>query len=263
MLPARGSRRRPVGGGLGVEIAGLVDRLQRLAAQEDHLRGQPAARRDPALYRRRIHRVKHLGGFGVGHGAAVGAEIPGSVKAEIGRRGNADAVMRNGAEHDGAGRGAETIDDHGLAGRTQALILVDISADAAAAIIRDPYHCVTGAHPCQKENRRKQTSHELHVEAPSPSRNRIRTSFVMPTITACCRTAFLSRGPSALKPNSNAVLQRRCTVGGNRSQTGTVNKFLRGAAATGKRLLSLTATKVTGFMRSNTRERKRWLMMPT
>ena len=39
-------------------------------------------------------------------------------------------------------------------------------------IVGDPHHGVTGAHPCQKENRRKQTSHELHVEAPSPSRNR-------------------------------------------------------------------------------------------
>ena len=60
-----------------------------------------------------------------------------------------------------------------LAGSAQALVFVDIGADAAAPIVGDPHYRVTGAHPCKQQNRREQTRHELHVEAPSPSRNRI------------------------------------------------------------------------------------------
>src|SRR4029450_9136950 len=65
---SRSARRRLVGGGLGVKIAGLVHRLQLLAAQEDHALGQAAARRNPLPDRRRIHRIAQWGGCGVGGG---------------------------------------------------------------------------------------------------------------------------------------------------------------------------------------------------
>ena len=105
-------------------------------------RVNPPRLRDPAPDLGRIHRVQHLGGFRIGHRAAVGAEIPGGVKAEIGARGDADLVVRHRAEHDGAGRGAQPVDHHGLAGGAQALVLVDIGSDSAAAIVGDPDHGV-------------------------------------------------------------------------------------------------------------------------
>ena len=40
-----------------------------------------------------IHRIQHLGGFGIGDRAAVGAEIPRRVETEIGVRGHANLVM--------------------------------------------------------------------------------------------------------------------------------------------------------------------------
>ena len=62
-----------------VELAGLVHRLQHLAAQEDHLRPQSAARSDPAPHRHRIHRIKHHGCLAIGESVTVSAEIPGGV----------------------------------------------------------------------------------------------------------------------------------------------------------------------------------------
>ena len=97
-----------------------------------------------------IHRVQHLGGFGIGHRAAIGAEIPGRMEAEIGMRGHADLVMRNRAENDGAGRGAQAVDDDGLAGSAQALIFVDIGADPAAAIIGNPNHRMAAPTPASR-----------------------------------------------------------------------------------------------------------------
>ena len=57
-----------------VEKARLVHRLQHLAAQEDHVRRQPAARSDPAPHPHRIHRIQHHGCFAISDGATVGAE---------------------------------------------------------------------------------------------------------------------------------------------------------------------------------------------
>ncbi len=71
-------------------------------------------------------------------------------------RGHADPVMGNGAEHDGAGRGAQAVDDDLLAGGAQVLIFVDVGADPAAAIVGNPNHRLARAHPCQQENRREQ-----------------------------------------------------------------------------------------------------------
>lgn len=62
--------------------AWLVDRLQLLAPQEDHLRGQSTARDNEPLNRHRIHRIQHRGCLGIGDGAAVDAEIIGGVEAE-------------------------------------------------------------------------------------------------------------------------------------------------------------------------------------
>jgi len=97
------------------EIARLVHCLQHLAAQEDHVRRQAAARSDPAPHRHRIHRIKHHGCFAI-RDAAVGAEIPSGVEAKRRARGHADFVVRDRTEDDGARRGTETVNDHGVAG---------------------------------------------------------------------------------------------------------------------------------------------------
>jgi hypothetical protein len=99
-----------------VEITRLVHCLQHLAAQEDHVRRQPAARSDPASHRHRIHRIKHHGCFAIRDSAAVGTEIPSGVEAKRRARGHADFVVRDRTEDDGARRGTETVNDHGVAG---------------------------------------------------------------------------------------------------------------------------------------------------
>ena len=55
----------------------------------------------------------------------------------------------------------------------QALVLVDVGADPAAAVIRDPNHRVTSPHARDQENRRKQPRHETSL-APAPVECRIR-----------------------------------------------------------------------------------------
>ena len=98
-----------------VEKARHVHRLQHLAAQEDHVRRQPAARSDPAPHPHRIHRIQHHGCFAISDGATVGAEIPSGVEAERRARRHTDFVVRDRTEDDGAGRSTETINDHGFA----------------------------------------------------------------------------------------------------------------------------------------------------
>ena len=137
------------------------------------MRGQPATGGDPAPHRRGIHRVQHLGRFGIGNGAAIGAEIPRRVESEHGMRGNANLVVRDRAEDDGAGRGAQAVDDHGFAGGAQALISVDVGADPAAAVIRDPNHRMTCPHARQQQQRREHPRHKSHVLPQSTCRNRI------------------------------------------------------------------------------------------
>ena len=99
-------------------------------------------------------------------GAAVGAEIPRRVEPESGVRGHADLVMGHRAENDGAGGGAQAVDDHGLARAAQVLIFVDIGADPAATILTDTNHRMARANSCQQENRREQPRHQLHLPAP-------------------------------------------------------------------------------------------------
>ena len=94
------------------------------------------------------------------------AEIPGGMEAEIGVRGDADPVMGNRAENDGAGRGAQAVDDDRFARGAQALILVDIGADPAAAIIGNPHHRLARPYPRQQQHRCKQPRHQLHFPAP-------------------------------------------------------------------------------------------------
>ena len=94
------------------------------------------------------------------------AEIPGGMEAEIGVRGHTDPVMGNRAEHDGAGRGAQAIDDDGFTRGAQALVFVDIGADPAAAIIGNPHHRLARPYPRQQQYRRKQPRQQLHIPAP-------------------------------------------------------------------------------------------------
>ena len=61
-------------------------------------------------------------------------------------RGDADLVVGDRAEDDGAGRGAEPVDDDGFARGAQALVFVDIGADPAAAVIGDPDHGMAWPH---------------------------------------------------------------------------------------------------------------------
>ena len=91
------------------------------------------------------------------------------MEAEIGVRGNADPVVGNRAEHDGAGRGAQAINDDGFARGTQALVLVDIGADPPTAIIGYPHYGLACPHPRQQQHRGKQTRQQLHHPSPSQS----------------------------------------------------------------------------------------------
>jgi len=102
---------------------------------------------DPAADLGGIHGIKHLGGFRIGHRAAIGTEVPGGVKSEIGFRRHADFVMGNGPQNDGAGGSAQAVDNHRLARTTKVLVFVDVGSDSAAAILGDPDHCVTSSHP--------------------------------------------------------------------------------------------------------------------
>ena len=149
---------------------------------------------DPAPHRRGIHRVQHLGRFGIGDRPAVGAEIPRGVETEIGMRGHADPVVGYRAEHDGAGRGAQAVDDDLFAGAAQALIFVDIGADPAAAIVGDPHHRLARAHPCQK---RTAASNPVTNFISRPqfklSNPNLMTSCDARPAAACCRIGFLSR----------------------------------------------------------------------
>jgi len=138
-----------------VNIARLVHRLQHLASQEDHVRRQPAARGDPALHRHRIHRIQHQSCFAIGDGAALGTEIPSSVEAKRRAGGHADFVVRDRVEDDGAGRGTETVNDHGFAGWAKAPISVDVCSDPAAVIVRDPDYRMTCSHARKQQNRRE------------------------------------------------------------------------------------------------------------
>ena len=74
--------------------------------------GEATTLRDPAADIGRIHRVQHVGRFGIGDRPAVGAHVPGGMKAEIGPLGDADLLVRHRTEHDGAGRGAQAVDHH-------------------------------------------------------------------------------------------------------------------------------------------------------
>jgi len=98
---------------------------------------------------------------------AIGAEIPRRVKSQIGMRRHADLVVGNRAQHDGAGRRTQTVNDDRLARAAQALIFVDIGANPATAVLGNPNHGVARAHSCHQKNRREQPGHELHFKPQS------------------------------------------------------------------------------------------------
>src|SRR5579859_14502 len=103
-IKSEGARKGSARGrGPGVEIARVIHAQQFLAAQVEHARGQSATLVDPFLHRRRIHRIKHVGSFGVGDRVTVVIEVPGRVKPERGVRRHAYLVVGNGAKDDGAG----------------------------------------------------------------------------------------------------------------------------------------------------------------
>ena len=52
--------------------------------------------------------------------------------------GNANLVVRDCAENDGAGRSAEPVDDDGLARVPQMLVSIDVSSNLATAVIHNP-----------------------------------------------------------------------------------------------------------------------------
>ena len=143
-------------------------------------------------------------------GAAIGAEIPGGMEAESGVRGHADLVMGNRAEHDGAGRGAQAVDDDGLAGSAQALVFVDIGSDPAAAVIGNADHCMARAHALPAGEPPRATPSRTSCPSPSPNLSN-------PNLIALCdarlrqrvaEIVILSRRRGPLKSNSNQVLQR-------------------------------------------------------
>ena len=73
---------------------------------------EAAAPGDPALHVRRIDRHQQLRAAAVGDGPAVLAVMPGGMKAEPRAPRHADALTRDDAEHQRAGRKARPVDDH-------------------------------------------------------------------------------------------------------------------------------------------------------
>lgn len=71
----------------------------------------------------------------------------------------------------GAGGRAEAVDDDGVAGLAEVLVLVDISSDPATAVVRDPNHRVRRPHACDQANRRKQPRQKLHCPPPQSFSN--------------------------------------------------------------------------------------------
>ena len=108
---------------------------------------------DPASHRRRIHHVQHPGRRRIGHQPTVSSHIPRGMKGQRGMRGHTDAIGGDGAEDDGAGRGAKAINDHHFSGRTQMLIFVKIGSDAATAVTRDPDHGIAWLHSRNQDAR--------------------------------------------------------------------------------------------------------------
>ena len=161
---------------------------------------------------------------------------------EIGVRGDADLVAGNRAEDDGAGRGAEAVDDDGFARSTQALIFVDVSSDPPPAIVGNPDHGLRRPHARKQENRREQPRYQPHSPAPVGSveaeSGRLRDARLP---LGSFETWILSRQRRPLKTNSNQVLRRRCTRPAKGPKLEHDNESLRCAAATGKRDLALTA----------------------
>src|SRR3954466_11221106 len=85
------------------------------------------------------------------------------MEAECRTRSHTDPFGRELAEENGACRGTETINDHRLTGRGQALILQDIASDLTASIIGDAYCRDCVRHALEQQNCRKESRHTLHV----------------------------------------------------------------------------------------------------
>jgi hypothetical protein len=76
--------------------------------------------------------------------------------------GNANLVVRDCAENDGAGRSAEPVDDDGLARVPQMLVSIDVSSNLAAPVIHNPNRRITRPDTRQQEHGREQPSQKLH-----------------------------------------------------------------------------------------------------
>ena len=72
--------------------------------------------------------------------------------------------MGNGAKNDGAGRGAQTVDNDRLARTAQALIFIHVNANPAAMVLNNQHRRMTGANSCHQEHRRDLSRQELHIQ---------------------------------------------------------------------------------------------------
>ncbi|WP_249225787.1 hypothetical protein [Tardiphaga alba] len=106
--------------------------------------------------------------------------------------------MRNGAEHDSAGRGAEAVDDNGFARGAQALIFIDIGSDPAAAVIGDADHGVActdacDQKACHQQNRRQQARHEFHAQPQNLSIPNLSVPVMRDLISVLSKRLFVQR----------------------------------------------------------------------
>ena len=88
---------------------------------------------------------------------------PSGVEAEGSICGNANLVVRDCAEDDGAGRSAEPVDDNGLARVSQILVSIDVISNSPAPVIRNPNGGVTGPDTRQQDHSREQPCQKFHI----------------------------------------------------------------------------------------------------
>src|SRR5262249_59584835 len=95
-------------------IAARHDAVELVALHEDHLARQPAVLIDPATHRSRVNAPQRLRPERTRDGPSVPIRHPRGVESEARPVRGADALARNEAQHQGAGRQAIAIDDDAL-----------------------------------------------------------------------------------------------------------------------------------------------------
>jgi PPP family 3-phenylpropionic acid transporter len=120
---------------------GRHNRGELAALQENHLRGEAAASRDPAAQIRGIDVHHRLAGGQAADPAAISRRPPCGVEPEHGLGGGADLVAGKHADHERAGRQAGAVDDDLFAGGPCTQEPFGVIGDQPATVGRDQDHC--------------------------------------------------------------------------------------------------------------------------